>query len=644
MTRKKNEINENVNNVAVELLTPSERESEIFRKIPPNAGVNIKFTNLSYEVPISKPILKNVSGEFRAGELSAIMGPSGCGKTTLLNLLAGYRLSKTSGNISVNDRPQNKSEFRKISRYILQEDAISPMFTIGETLLYASKFKLDAGKTLQQRQQIIDEYLKIFLLEDKANTKIANISGGERKRLCLALELLNNPAVLFVDEPTTGLDEFSATQCITLLKRLAISGRTIICSIHCPSARLFQMFDKVYVLSDGQCIYQGSVNGIVPYLKNFGLQCPITHNPADYIIEVATNFHGNYQEALVTEIQNGKVRKWLSNSSSVPNDTTSAVTTTNQMNLKVLRNKQHTWWSEYCIILKRNLQQMLRDTTNMKLIMYTNLFLSTILGIAFSKIGNNGYLGSYNYNFVVLSTVQCVFLSMSPMLSYVPQEILYLRREHFNQWYRLSTYFMALVSSQFVMWSFSTLLGSTIMYYLSNQPRQMFRYFLFAGITLLTSLNGSSYGILVGSRLRLLNALFMGPNMVAVWVMLSNYAVDRPTLHPVESFLMYSSFMRHSVEGLMETLFGFNRADLICPEKYLFCASVKPQFVMKLSGTSNANYLSSILFLLGFYIVFTLLAWLVLKCRFSSMEFLARNRFYRYLKYLQIRYLSVKAM
>lgn len=77
------------------------------------------------------------------------------------------------------------------------------MFTIGETLLYASKFKLDAGKTLQQRQQIIDEYLKIFLLEDKANTKIANISGGERKRLCLALELLNNPAVLFVDEPTT---------------------------------------------------------------------------------------------------------------------------------------------------------------------------------------------------------------------------------------------------------------------------------------------------------------------------------------------------------------------------------------------------------------------------------------------------------
>lgn len=100
----------------------------------------------------------------------------------------------------------------------------------------------------------------------------------------------------------------------------------------------------------------------------------------------------------------------------------------------------------------------------------------------------------------------------------VPQEILYLRREHFNQWYRLSTYFMALVSSQFVMWSFSTLLGSTIMYYLSNQPRQVFRYFLFAGITLLTSLNGSSYGILVGSRLRLL-------------VSIENYFIIDPVHH-----------------------------------------------------------------------------------------------------------------
>ncbi|XP_073845598.1 ATP-binding cassette sub-family G member 1-like [Musca autumnalis] len=636
----KNEID--VNNV--ELLTPSERESEIFRKIPQHSGVNLKFTNVRYEVPISKPILKDVSGEFRAGELSAIMGPSGCGKTTLLNLLAGYRLLRTSGTIRVNDKPQKLDEFHQISRYVLQEDYISPMFTINETLMYAAKFKLDAGKTQQQRQEIIDEYLWIFQLEEKANSMIANISGGERKRLCVALELLNNPAVLFVDEPTTGLDEFSATQCITMLKRLATSGRTIICSIHSPSARLFQMFDKVYVLSAGQCIYQGSVGGIVPYLQNFNLQCPISHNPADYIIEVATNFHGNYHDDMVREIQNGKVCKWLSTITNI-SPSECYPQTTNPMNLQTSNaTKKNTWWSEYCIIFKRILQQMLRDKTNMKLMVYTNLFLSIIMGIAFSNVGNHGYLGSYNYNFVVLATVLFVFLAMTPMLSFVPQEILYLRREHFNQWYRLSTYFMALVTCQFVMWCFSSVLGATIMYWLSNQPRQLFRYLLFAGITLLTTLVGSSFGLLVGARFRLLNALFMGPNITAVWIMLANYAIDRPHFHPIEKFVMYTSFMRHTVEGFMDTLFGYNRADLPCPDKYIFCANTKPYFIMKLTGNLNANYLSSIVFLIGFYILFTLLAWMILKCRFSSMEFLVQHRFYRYVKYLQMRYVSVKSM
>lgn len=110
---------------------------------------------------------------------------------------------KTSGSVNVNGRPQNMQEFRKISRYILQEDCICSKFTIMETMLYASKFKLDRNISQDERQCLINELLDIFLLTSKADTMISRISGGERKRLCVALELLNNPAVLFVDEPTT---------------------------------------------------------------------------------------------------------------------------------------------------------------------------------------------------------------------------------------------------------------------------------------------------------------------------------------------------------------------------------------------------------------------------------------------------------
>lgn len=108
------------------------------------------------------------------------------------------------------------------------------------------------------------------------------LSGGERKRLSIALELVNNPPVIFLDEPTTGLDDLSCSQCISLLRRVARGGRTVICSVHTPSAKIFAMFDHVYIVAAGQCVYQGGGEYIVPYLQSVGLTCPVTYNPSDF--------------------------------------------------------------------------------------------------------------------------------------------------------------------------------------------------------------------------------------------------------------------------------------------------------------------------------------------------------------------------
>ncbi|XP_054741593.1 ATP-binding cassette subfamily G member 4 isoform X1 [Anastrepha obliqua] len=264
--------------------------------------IDIEFENVKYTVRkfnfherkfVTKEILHGINGSFRAGELTAIMGPSGSGKSTLLNVMTGFRATGVSGSIRVNGEAisTNSSSFRELSCYIHQDDLLRPQMTVGETMMLAAHLKLGFGVSKEYKQNLIKHILALLGLEHRYNVFTAKLSGGQKKRLAIALELISNPPVLFLDEPTTGLDSSSCSQCVSLLKKLVSLGHTVVCTIHQPSALIFEMFDKLYTVVDGNCIYQGPVRELIPFLEGQDLVCPSYHNPADFLLEIAVGEH-----------------------------------------------------------------------------------------------------------------------------------------------------------------------------------------------------------------------------------------------------------------------------------------------------------------------------------------------------------------
>lgn len=149
---------------------------------------------------------------------------------------------------------------------------------------------------------IINDLLERTGLLSSANSRIGSgddkkvLSGGERKRLAFAVELLNNPVILFCDEPTTGLDSFSAQQLVQTLYDLAKKGTTILCTIHQPSSQLFDMFNNVLLLADGRVAFTGSPQNALTFFAEHGYHCPEAYNPADFLIGVLATDPG-YEQA-----------------------------------------------------------------------------------------------------------------------------------------------------------------------------------------------------------------------------------------------------------------------------------------------------------------------------------------------------------
>ena len=198
-----------------------------------------------------------------------LLGPSGSGKSTLLNTLA-CRLDVNTivhGEMCLNGAPYSNAELKRMAGYVMQDDLLNGNLTVYETLKYTAELRLPRTFTAKQREQRVQDVMIDMGITHVKNVIVGTvmkkgISGGERKRVCVGMQLLNRPQLLFLDEPTSGLDSVTALDLLKTFHALA-HGResnkavTIVCSIHQPQSKIFSLFDSLILLKGGNVMYQG---------------------------------------------------------------------------------------------------------------------------------------------------------------------------------------------------------------------------------------------------------------------------------------------------------------------------------------------------------------------------------------------------
>lgn len=245
-----------------------------------NFNPDFKSTELSFiadhvefKFPNGATGLHDINIHEGPGRLIGIMGASGAGKTTLLNVLAGLE-TPSKGSIKINgiDTAKEKSKIQGVIGYVSQDDLLIEELTVYENLYYNAKLCFDDLSKKDLHDRVIN-ILSSLGLEQRKDLRVGNvlektISGGQRKRLNIALELIREPALLFVDEPTSGLSSRDSENVIDLLKELSIKGKLIFVVIHQPSSDIYKMFDKMYIMDTGGFpVYYGNPVEGVSYFK-----------------------------------------------------------------------------------------------------------------------------------------------------------------------------------------------------------------------------------------------------------------------------------------------------------------------------------------------------------------------------------------
>lgn len=502
----------------------------------------------------------------------------------------------------------------KIS-YYRQHDSLDEQLTVQESLRYAlelrnceckkqsfenddflltfnSNDELEKNEktgiypvNVRERNQLIIQSLVDELHLNKClNNLVSKCSGGQRRRLSIALELIFSPKILLLDEPTSGLDSLSSLQCIQTLKKLVDHKKSpmmIAASIHQPTAKIMSYFDNLYIISyNGYCIYNGPTKDLVSTLSSYGLNCPQYHNPADYVIEVATGDFGqdvilglkcHFEHICLEQSKDSKVERTL--------------------NIKKLVKvtQKHSFWGQLLavwVLTRRCLLTTYRDPNTYLARLITICAVLFIVFIMYkdNKVGmldgcaskptrqtlnqlQNFELFSFedvyyaNFGFLFFSVLFVVFITVLPTLLSFPLDVSVFIKENFNGWYSLKSYYIARNIADLPPTLFFPFLYGLVSFFFTHQLFELHRLFLFIFILIFVASLAQGLGFLVSAYFvkDVTTSTVVGGIINIPLFLFTGLLIKISSMPQYFQPLTYLSYFRLAFESLLVTIYGLDR-------------------------------------------------------------------------------------
>ncbi|KAK9117789.1 hypothetical protein Scep_015882 [Stephania cephalantha] len=495
----------------------------------------------------TQKVLEGLTGYAEPGTLTALMGPSGSGKSTLLDALSSRLATNAfaSGTILLNGR-KTKLSFGTAA-YVTQDDNLIGTLTVRETISYSARLRLPDKMPWSEKRALVESTIIEMGLQDCADTVIGNwhlrgISGGEKRRVSIALEILMRPRLLFLDEPTSGLDSASAFFVTQTLRGLSRDGRTVIASIHQPSSEVFELFDRLYLLSGGKTVYFGQASAAYEFFAHAGFPCPALRNPSDHFLRCINSDFDKVKATLkgsmklrfertddpLEKITTAEAIRTLIDfytSSQLSYEANARVEEISKVKGTVLDSggSQASFLMQSYTLTKRSFINMSRDFGYywLRLIIYVlvTVCIGTIylnVGTGYSSILARGACASFVFGFVT-------FMSIGGFPSFV-EDMKVFQRERLNGHYGVTAFVISNTISAMPFLILITFISGTICYFMVRLHPGFIHYLffvlcLYASVTVVESLMMAIASVVPN----FLMGIIIGAGIQGIFMLVSGY-------------------------------------------------------------------------------------------------------------------------